>query len=447
MLWTKQVEDKDTVYVDILRNNKFDMRKCQAKVDLEFTQCDRFDGQSKDDAISTKVRKEGNELYKRNTDLNAAILKYNKAILLAVADSENLGICYANRAACFINLKKYSLCLRDIQLAIRNGYPTRMFAKLDQRKKTCLELMQNGEKEPLRVEAKLSFPPDEKNPVFVSGIEVRHSQNAEKRTHTDINLEIGSTIIIEEPYELVSAYPFDYHQCSNCFKADASLIPCAKCSVAMFCSQKCYDAGHNKFHHIECGINYRFLKFEIIRRSVLRTIVVAIQTFGTMEALMDAVELFNNEKKIDESDDAKKKYFQFFGSRRETEKLSHQQEFDLRVFALSMHTVLTCDSILKYMFSSLKNSRFLAHLILHHFYVVNRNAFCASSFAEHTYKAELGVFHPRLGKVYANGIALDGIHMRHSCVPNVARVFVDNKIIYKVIRPVKRGEELFISYM
>lgn len=128
------------------------------------------------------------------------------------------------------------------------------------------------------------------------------------------------------------------------------------------------------------------------------------------------------------------------------------------------------------MFTSAKKQRFLEHLILHHIYVVNRNAFLACSLAEYTYKAELGPFNTlistmyvsgqtknvevttglaietdkysaSLGNFYGRGIALDSMHMNHSCVPNVARIFVDNKIIYRVIRPIKVGEELFVSYM
>lgn len=448
MLWQKQKEGSALVYVDILKDPRFDMRKCKHQMDVEFAQSNELNVSPKDDAISAKVRREGNDLYIRMGDLDAGILKYNKAILLAESGSENMGMCYANRAACFLKLKKYELCLRDILSAKKSGYPLRLFAKLKEREEKCLQEMKDSKKNgPQPIEAQLSFPPNEKNPDFASGIEVIQVSNGEKRTFTERNLKIGETVIIEEPFELVSEYPVDFYQCANCFKADASLIPCAKCAVAMFCSTECSEAGHEKFHDIECGINYRFMKTEALRRSVLRTIIVAIQTFGTIEALMAAIESFNKDKKINETVAAKRNYLKFFASRRETETLPHQQESALRAFVLSMHKILTTESILKYMFISTKNQRFLTHLILHHFYVVNRNAYCAYALAEHSYKAQLGIFHPRLSKVYANGIALDGMHMKHSCVPNVARIFVGKKIIYKTIRPIKSGEELFVSYM
>lgn len=197
-----------------------------------------------------------------------------------------------------MQLKKYALRLSDIKLAKKNGYPTRLWPNLDERKAKCLKLIENGDnKEPCRVEATLSFPPDEQIPCFANGILMSRSSNGDSHVVTKRNLEIGQTIIIEEPFEMVSETPFNYRQCSNCFKTDANLIPCPNCTRVMFCSQDCFDAGHEKFHNIECDINYRFIVWDPSQRLVFRTILTAIRKFGTIEALMAAIESFNVEKK------------------------------------------------------------------------------------------------------------------------------------------------------
>ena len=37
--------------------------------------------------------------------------------------------------------------------------------------------------------------------------------------------------------------------------------------------------------------------------------------------------------------------------------------------------------------------------------------------------------------------------LNHSCSPNLTRIFVDNKQVYIVKRPIEAGEQLFVSYL
>lgn len=471
MLWSKERQGQKMVYVDIFNYRNFNKAECEFVMILEFLKVEQMNTSLKNDSMATLYREHGNNLFVQSGDLDEAITKYNKAIFAAEKGTENLGMSYANRAACFMKLKRYSLCLCDIQFAKMNGYPKRLWPKLDERKARCLKLMEEN-KESQRVEAKLSFPPDENVPCFAKGIEITRAANDESHIVTKRDLDIGHTVIIEEPYEMVSETPFNYRQCSNCFKPDANLMPCRKCTRVMFCSEECFHEGHVKFHDIECAINYRFILWDASQRLVLRTLLLAVSTFGTVGALKNAIESFNNKKKIDYSTPAKRNYFKFFASIREVGKLPEETELKFRAWALAIECLFTNESRLGSMFCSSNNQRFLGHLILHHIYVVNRNAFKACSLAEYTYKAELGPFnttigtiyvgdniqqramavegdqfHATLGTFYARGIALDSMHMNHSCVPNVARIFVGNQIIYKVIRPIKAGEELFVSYM
>jgi hypothetical protein len=49
-------------------------------------------------------------------------------------------------------------------------------------------------------------------------------------------------------------------------------------------------------------------------------------------------------------------------------------------------------------------------------------------------------------KLAGDGLTAFGSLMNHSCIPNVDRVFVDNKFVFYVRRPVKKGEQLFTCY-
>lgn len=45
-----------------------------------------------------------------------------------------------------------------------------------------------------------------------------------------------------------------------------------------------------------------------------------------------------------------------------------------------------------------------------------------------------------------DAIPLFGSLINHSCDPNVQTILVDNEVVYMVIKPLKEGEQLFISY-
>ena len=49
-------------------------------------------------------------------------------------------------------------------------------------------------------------------------------------------------------------------------------------------------------------------------------------------------------------------------------------------------------------------------------------------------------------KLAGDGLCVFGALMNHSCIPNIDRVFVDNKFVFYVRRPIKKGEQLFLCY-
>lgn len=443
-LWKKESKNSESIYVDIFGRDQSDA--AAAAISTLNLNCE-ITIVSKNDGFSIELRREGNELV-RSRDFDAALLKYNEAIRLAVANTENLGMCYANRSICFMHFGKYSLCLHDIDLAKQNGYPIGLFPKLAERKSECLKMMEESKNpEPLPMKPELSFPPSSKNIGFVNAIETKTYGPGFKLTFANKNLKIGKTVGIEEPYQMISQHPFDHHHCANCFKADANLIPCPNCVTSMFCSDECIAVGRESFHDIECGIIHRLtnIAYGEITRSVFRTIVVALKIFGTIDKLMSAIESFRTKNQIDDMNVEKRNYFKFFGSHRiDRDFLRVSGEFNGHLKREeTLHTILIENATLKPMLNTVQQQRFLGHLIIHHFRVTEQNWFFANNYAPDTYKKEMEI---ALEKRYASGIALDGWMMRPSCVPNIARIFVGRKIVYKVLRPIRSGEELFITY-
>lgn len=450
MLWQEESVGGATLYTDIFKNGKFDVKNARIKMNFEFGQTGTRTLPKRDD-ISDFIRRQANAGFLQIGNLEKAMDIYSEAIAASKLVTKNVGMCYANRATCCMHLKQYSLCLGDIELAKKSKYPVHLLPKLEEKKAMCMELMQKCDNKATECdEMKLDFPPNEKIPCFANAIELKYSTNGDSHIVANRNLEIGQTIIIEEPYEMVSNMLPDYRKCWNCLKPDANLIPCKNCTLVMFCSQECYDAGHKNYHDIECDMNIRFNERLMIRRLVFRTIIVAIKTFGTVDALMDAIERFNKEKKVDESNAAKQNYFKFFESRQDFDKRPYQAKSDIEFdsWVLSMYTIIAEASGFSSMFDSKKSQRFLGHLVLHHFYVIERNSIYANSLVQHTKNgdAAIGALKDTTGTLYGHAIVLNSMHMKHSCAANVARIFVDKNIIYKIIRPIKAEEELFVSY-
>lgn len=72
------------------------------------------------------------------------------------------------------------------------------------------------------------------------------------------------------------------------------------------------------------------------------------------------------------------------------------------------------------------------HLIWQHHCILRTNGF--------------GVRHPKRQSDLITTIRIHASLFNHSCVPNVLHVSHGNKMIGFVVRPVKKGEQLFISY-
>ena len=103
---------------------------------------ERMESHFKNENSTTEYKMQGNELYaaKNYTD---ALINYNKALCCAVKGTEDVGLLYANRSAVALEMKSYTECLKNIQLARKNGYPKQMLPKLKKREEKCQAMISN----------------------------------------------------------------------------------------------------------------------------------------------------------------------------------------------------------------------------------------------------------------------------------------------------------------
>jgi hypothetical protein len=65
--------------------------------------------------------------------VSKALCDYNLAIAFAPQESPELGLGFGNRSALFLDMKKYTLAVEDIRLALSHKFPYHLTDKLLQR--------------------------------------------------------------------------------------------------------------------------------------------------------------------------------------------------------------------------------------------------------------------------------------------------------------------------
>lgn len=225
-----------------------------------------------------------------------------------------------------------------------------------------------------------------------------------------------------------------------------NFIPCANCADTLYCNdEKC---ANNAVHKTECdmmlgaedccdGESLTFLN---------RTILVAINTFPTVHALMEFVEKCRESDPLDitESlDTSIAKYRTFFKlASTVTSKLVSD---NLKIAYFAYHAIM--GSNLGKKFDTKDSQRFLMHLTIHHDLIIRANAF--SGYTEPP-SGTFGQKNSHLvddNEQFQRQVHLLTSYFNHSCLPNVIKLGKDNLAVCKALLPIKQGERLFITYI
>lgn len=182
----------------------------------------------KNESAAKLLKQSGNEKYLKSQFIEA-LVNYNKALCLAESDGLKSQL-FGNRSAVYFEVKKYSLCIENIQLAKKFGNQQ---VKLQEREAKCKELLQvEGDvKEEDQMAAeffKLSYEKHPKIPFIIDGIDVKYSRKYGHHLITNRDLNAGDIIAIE-PF-LCNLVALDiqncYERCSICLRHNFySLIP------------------------------------------------------------------------------------------------------------------------------------------------------------------------------------------------------------------------------
>lgn len=406
ILWEKESSSADACYVDLF----FD--KTQIPNLKEWTEQLQFSNWKKDFFYSkidpgknTKtsdfLRSIGNAKF-RDGEWIHTMEFYSESLCFAELGTNNVSFAYANRAACFLNMKRYDECLRDIELAEQANYPN--MSKLMQRKANCQRSMQGTNER--KLEMKLSFNANAKFPCLIDGLEIRMNSEYGRHVIAGRDIDVGQTVLVEKCYVSLGCAP-DRVQCYTCTKDEANFVACPKCADVMFCSENCLS--QNYIHQKFCGASMN--RMPSVVRFVAESFLVSVVEFSTASEMIGFVQetLAARGKLVpDTMNDSRSKYGQFLNLRPKKQK-----DIDMEVVYKVFTGLLDIPSIAE------------------HFAIVKNNSIAT--------QVPGGIVKNKLGIVMS--------WFNHSCAPNLFNCAIDDTEIFITKRPIKKGDQLFIRYL
>lgn len=426
MLWRKVSSNKNALFTDLFASEDKEFLESS----FVMTKLDNVKPvvqKSRNDSMAQ--RREGNQLF-ANGDYSKAIEKYNKSLCLAPPGTEFVGMAYANRSICFLKLKMFSECLEDIKLARQSDYPERLIFKLDEREAECAKGIADGEQKTYDIGLKLSYDPDATFPCLANVLNVvRKGKNNFTVTAKEA-IGVGKTIAIEKGF---TTYSMMCHhlKCNICLKRNTNLVPCNRCTSALFCNDKCKD---NALHHEgECGLVFSGvgdLDAGILKE--VRIILMVVDMFQNADELMDFVQRAVKHESMNlPASDARARYRDFLDLPF-SEAGPNSTQFLTSLFF--MYRVALDVPKIKSYFDTEKHRRFLMHLIGLHSNISDENS---------NWSKRLFEVHGEVKNICTHGII--GLRNRFfglSCAPNVIHSDRNDLSVFITIRPVKKGEPL-----
>lgn len=418
MLWQKESNQPNAMYINM--SSGANLNSDFAKMMSNTSRPNR--PSKKNNELAAFYRKSGNAEFTEDK-FGVALECYNQSLLFAENGTEDIALAYGNRSACFFHLKKYDKCLVDIQLAIDANYPAKLMSKLEKRREECIRL----KPEQLQLdEPRLSFHHDTRFPCLANAVQLTYNKEFGRHFVANCDIDVGQTILVEDMY-VMGQLRENTMKCSICFKEEVNLIPCTKCTNALFCSTECPTSG---IHHVECSTEIMSESdFDPTVFITFRSVLVAINIFRDVDEMMRFVEncVSKKGKEIPESiSDVRSKYQAFLQLSMDGNLKNCKSKDSIHV----VNKLLLQNTQLNQLFKRTNHRRFLLHLIGHHLCVFERNLKPVSTFD--------------VAKNYY--VCILASYFNHSCSPNVVFTDKNNLTICKVVRPVQQGEQLFIHY-
>lgn len=413
-LWKKEADGGN--YVDIFKN-------------IETSAISSGNGLQKNNEISTRLRNKGKQEFQEHYSIEA--MDYgNRSLCFAEIGTDNVNLAYGNRASSFLKLKKYEKCLADIDMAKSTDTTNVLSAKLMTQMTDAIKRIKRKREEPQAVfERKLSFGASKQFSCLADVVEIQQNEEFGRHAVAMRDLPVDQTILVEESF-LSTTLSGILIGCATCQKTQMNFIACDKCTMAIFCDEKCKE--YNGLHKYDCNFIYdrdqaKNKEFQMIAHSIF----FALNTFGDVDELVEFIE--NSIGKgstlyVPESlDDAVSKYRLFLTHIGFVDIIDMQS---ILINSKHLYTVLLKLPAISNVFDNEQKQLVLMHLVTMHDILVCQNSIIVKR-DEGQRIATLSLVCPLFN---------------HACSPNLLNYSINGLQLCITIRPIKKGDQLFVSY-
>lgn len=308
--------------------------------DLDFVQSLSAENSvKKNEEQASRSRERGNSSFKKR-DYTSAALHYSQGICFAPRSSEQLSLCHANRSAALYHLQLYQESLDDIDRALKNGYPSHLLPKLQDRRAQCLRHLPADQKAEADHPSKNHNASDgdrrQAGEHFSLGIcpQAAVSFSMEKGRHLVAKERIaaGEVVLTDRPYSLVlvpgmeetkglkdtrgrELFGTEHWFCHRCLTKTLCPVPCEECSYSRYCSTACQREAWKEHHQWECQLGADLMMMGVMSQLALRV---------TLKAGIKNIEMARHPSKSKQSEQSC-----FDGDCSEASNYCHANEADL----------------------------------------------------------------------------------------------------------------------
>lgn len=411
-LWQKNPLENG-ILVDIFKN----IGPSSISIDTEF---------EKNSDTSTRMRGLGNDIFRKNNYFEA-MEYYNSSLRWAESGTKNETLAYSNRSACFLHLKMYQKCLTDIDmaLAMQENISKELQLKLMKRKTECIKLMKHDKQEQ-PIKRNLCSGANKNFPCLADVATIQHNEEFGRHVVANCDIPVGKAILIEESF--LSTTLWGISACATCQKTRMNFIACEHCSLAIFCDEEC--KRNNYLHQYDCGVNYDKIETENGElQMIAQSVFFAMDALKSVDKLIDFV--FRVRKNAPNwmpksIADAQSKYELFLML---CAPVDGHQEFFIK--AKKLYTILLKLPTISSYFKSEAEKRFLMHLVTNHIFIIKKNSIVSTQ--------------NKCQRIVTLGLVFPLFN--HECSPNLLNFSVGNRQICMTLRPVRKGDQLFVSYI
>lgn len=412
----------------------------------------------KDEDRSERFKMAGDR-HMKNYEYVKAMESYNASLSYATPESPKLLIGYLDRATVYNYVGLNDEALQNCEMGYMIARDDDEKHQLGLKRNKCLESMEKLKATaqfrrviPKECTPKLSFPPRRNLPFGANCLEIIENERYGRHIITTKDLMPGDIVSMEAPVCKILDKNMLYKKCTNCLKAvNFNLIPCQRCSMAMFCSNECEQSAFNSFHKYECpilgAVVNKFCENDCVPWTALRLLLMAMKCYPAYDQIR---------KMYDEVKRTKLHFNSFqFGLASQADfvkyilrlsvKDKYSDEYNkAREMCYEMIQLLTTKTAMKHEVRTDEYKDMLQEILLQFYYVCMANVYSICSTPTWLEKSE-AIRNERIGIGFYPFTTL----MNHSCVPNVKALYVgENSTLYMVYvtRPIRAGDQLFITY-